>query len=203
MTTYSCTHERFAADVRDHVMTVVRANGVDRHLRFNRPGTYCFGFEIITWPGSLCISGDCGTYVFSRMQDMFEFFRSADHRPGYINPGYWSEKVDAQDKTGGITEFCQETFRQVVVEHFRDYWRDSVQFAGRAAAFRDLRENVLDAENEHDAYKALRDWDGHEFGEYYEMRFRKHTGRFIWNCRAIVWAIEQWDAAQATQEKAA
>ena len=201
---FKCTPEMFAEDVAEHKLTVIRADDIHRHLRFRKPGTYCYGFDIITWPGTLCISGDCGTYVFSRLNDMFEFFRArpALKGDGYINPGYWAEKCDAADKTGGIYEFCQDTFRQAVVERFREYWRDSGNFSSQLAAFRDLRDDVLGAESEEDAYRALHYFDsnGMEFTDCHEMRFRRHTGRFIWNLRAIVWAIAQWDARQAEVE---
>ena len=43
--------------------------------------------------GSLIASGDVGTYVFSRLADMFEFFRSPMTSDGrlYINDSYWAE----------------------------------------------------------------------------------------------------------------
>lgn len=195
-----CTRERFLQDVAQHTIHVVRAEGLNRHIQFSRPNSGTYRFEIITWMGSLLIHGDCGTYVFSRIDDMFNFFRARQtHKDeGYINPGYWAEKVNAQDKHGKVYEFCQDTFQQVVVERFRDLWSDSGEFKGRTESFRALREDVLRNDNEHDAYTALANFDeGVTFDEYWELKFSRYTGRYIWNCYAIVWAIEQFDAWQA------
>lgn len=75
----SLTVERFLQDVADHKMTVVMDNGVYRHLRFaNSDSKLAFNqwFDIVTWPGFLAYSGDMGCFVFSRLKDMFEFFRA-------------------------------------------------------------------------------------------------------------------------------
>ena len=71
----SCTPELFLRDVQQHQIQVIRHDGVNRHIRFKRPGSMSYYFDLITWPGHLCYTGDMGTYVFRRMDDMFEFFR--------------------------------------------------------------------------------------------------------------------------------
>ena len=71
-----CPEAIFLRDVAEHEMIVVRDDGVHRHIRFKKPGTSCMHFDLITWPGYLCYTGDMGTYVFSRLTDMFEFFRT-------------------------------------------------------------------------------------------------------------------------------
>lgn len=73
---YECTEERFLKDVAKHEMTVIRDDGINRHLRFKNPNDSSYWFDLITWPGTLCIDGDCGTYVFKRTPDMFQFFRT-------------------------------------------------------------------------------------------------------------------------------
>lgn len=60
------TESTFLREVSQHSMTVIRDDGVNRHLRFRRPETNCMGFDLITWAGHLCYTGDMGTYVFSR-----------------------------------------------------------------------------------------------------------------------------------------
>src|SRR5690348_13144744 len=93
----------FLKDVSTHEMIVIRDDGANRHIRFKRPGTSCMYFDLITWPGYLCYTGDMGTYVFSRLEDMFEFFRTDrdyNKRKGRelsINPKYWGEKLQAVD----------------------------------------------------------------------------------------------------------
>ena len=58
------TEQEFLNDVRGHAMTILRDDGVHRHLRFKKPGSGTYWFDLITWPGTLCIDGDMGTYVF-------------------------------------------------------------------------------------------------------------------------------------------
>ena len=83
----------FLSDVVEHRMKVHMDNGVYRHLEFSKPGTNCYRFDITTWPGYLCVTGDMGTWTFSRLRDMFEFFGGAFEHG--INTGYWSEKFEA------------------------------------------------------------------------------------------------------------
>ena len=69
-----------------------------RHLLFRQPNSGNMWFEIITWPDSLMIRGDMGSWSFSRVQDMFTFFRSDQLK---INPSYWTEKIDSESRFGG------------------------------------------------------------------------------------------------------
>lgn len=196
MSNRECTPEVFAGDVRDHQMSVVHVHGVHRHLQFKSPGTSCYLFNIITWPGSLCIEGDMGCYVFSRLPDMFEFFRTDR---GAINASYWAEKVVAQCRSDGLKEFCQASFVRLAVETYREYWRGREAWSDQLEGFKELRMDVLDAEDEGDMHSRLRDfsWKGFEFRDAWEWRPYRYTFRFIWCLRAIAWAIQKWDAHQA------
>src|ERR1700760_3629526 len=84
--------EAFDREITRHEMKVVRDDGLYRHLRFKRPDTGMYYFDLITWPWHLCITGDASDgLVFSRTEDMFTFFGSSpDYR---INPKYWAEKL--------------------------------------------------------------------------------------------------------------
>jgi hypothetical protein len=83
--------ERFQETISEHQLTVIHDDGLHRHMRCARPQSSDRYFNITTWPGFLCISGDMGCYVFQRVTDMFQFFRSDDLA---INPGYWAELKD-------------------------------------------------------------------------------------------------------------
>jgi hypothetical protein len=66
-----------------------------------------------------------GTYVFRRIEDMFEFFRTDQdyyNKSGRadklaINLGYWSEKLQAP-KPDAATEYSAEKFAEHVIEAF-------------------------------------------------------------------------------------
>lgn len=107
----------FKRTTREHELEVLHDEGLYRHLRCAAPRTYCYGFDIITWPGHLVIAGDIGDWTFQRVDDMFSFFRSDG---GRINPDYWSEKV--QVGAGGGGSRATRTFsRDRVYDVLRDW----------------------------------------------------------------------------------
>lgn len=162
---------RFLTDVAGHEMTIIRDDGVARHVRFAQPGTSVMHFDLITWPGMLCYTGDMGTYVFRRDYDMFTFFRRMQRRYP-IDLRYWAEKVEAADKDGGIKEFCKDKFRaaalQAVSDHAANYAPDEYEGSDQpgksielhAKAYAELRvaieEDVLSVidDGEHRALEA-------------------------------------------------
>jgi hypothetical protein len=180
--------EQFRRSVADHAMEVQRDDGLHRHLTFSKPGTCIDRFHLVTWPGYLCFCGDWGEYVFSRIPDMFEFFRSDG---GRVNPQYWSEKCCAIDRDG-IREFSEEKFRKVIADYLREH-----------KASREVRQAVKDEvlseleRGEHAAVLAAHDFhhDGFHFSDFYECELAEYTHRFLWCCHAIVWGIAKYDAA--------
>jgi hypothetical protein len=218
--TSACTEDRFLADVSKHAMTVIHDDGVHRHLRFRNPETSCYWFDLITWPGTLCIDGDCGTYVFRRLTDMFEFFRTDREymaRKGKklaINPGYWAEKVQAKDKHGGIKEFSEDLFNKAVMEHLVGWIRDH-----RDETTKDERRDLWDAVMD-DVIGASGDRDGarkqiaaHEFShrvnadtrfsfcDFYERNVEEYTSGYLWCCYAIAWGVKTHDESKVIDEK--
>lgn len=200
-----CTEEKFLKDVAGHEMTIIREDGVlrpYRHIRFARPDTINMSFELITWPGSLCYIGDMGTYVFSRTNDMFQFFRSSrdvhmpEGRTLYINTGYWAEKCEAIDSRDGISEYSPEKFIETIRE-----WLDDREASPEVRA--EAEENIISfaEEGEHAARQAVSDFDcdGFEFSDFWEANLHVRTYRYIWACYAIAWAIKTYDAAKAAK----
>ena len=207
------TIEQFNHDIRDHKLTVLFDQGVYRHLRLCRPGTSCYLFDIITAPGILIYTGDMGGFTFRRLADMFEFFRG-DH--GSINPSYWSEKVEAADKGSGIKEFSEDKFNAAVKEHLVGWIKRNASRTNRKER-RELwdagREEVIGADGDPGAYRkqcAANDFShrvnsqlNFYFQDFWETTVDEYTFRFIWCCRAIVWAINQYDARKAETAAAA
>lgn len=214
MRNYACTEELFLEDVTRHGMTVLRDDGVHRHIRFKRPDGSAYWFDLITWPGTLCIDGDCGTYVFRRMDDMFQFFRtdqdyaSRNGKTLGINLGYWSEKLVSKSKRG-VTEFSEERFKDAVKDEF-DQWVESEEpsDADKAELWEEIEDNVLSyvEDGEHDAIRAAMSFSnetlGFEMADFYEHDCREYTYHFIWCCYAIAWGVKTYDAAAAGKEAA-
>jgi hypothetical protein len=67
--------ERFESDTAEHELTVLRDEGLYRHLSYGKPRSGTMRVDVVTWPGHLAYVGDMGAFVFSRVADMFTFFR--------------------------------------------------------------------------------------------------------------------------------
>lgn len=193
MSDYAASAARFAADTRNFELTVLHDDGLYRHLRFVRPrprGSE-YWFDLITWPGRLAMCGDVGDgYVFSRLSDMFEFFR-ADRRWG-INPHYWAEKLGGGRQP--VQAYSEELLRQRVVEQFVE---DAKWGGVPPGTGKHLRTWVLDEDlgDERTARNVLEDFafQGYEFKDVWEWDFHDYDSSFLWACHAIVWGIGRYD----------
>lgn len=214
MQNYECTEERFLRDVEDHEMTVIRDDGFHRHIRFKQPNTICYYFDLITWPGHLCISGDCGTYVFSRVEDMFTFFRK-DHKPKEgtlaINPRYWGEKLLSIGTNAGYKEYDEEALRAQVKDYFDQHFQEEIeeeasiradytdedppadetntqlqeQAARRADIWQAIEDEILSlSDGEHRACYALYDFNHDDF--HFEDFFERGLTRYTFH---FIWCL--------------
>ena len=193
------TEESFLKEVSKHQMHVLEDDGVYRHLRFRQPGTFCMSFDIVTYPDHLVYSGDMGCYVFSRLRDMFDFFRvrPSGDEPGrlHINLGYWAEKLEATDKPDGHHEYSADLFRQHVNEVLDDIEADQ--------ELRDEVEEYVLAYADDGEVRARDALDQFEhngkriFTDTWEWHLQEYTYRFTWCCYALAWSIQQYDAAKA------
>jgi hypothetical protein len=141
------TSEDGTQSTRPHEMTVLHDEGLYRHLRFRSPDTGVYWFDLITWPGCLTVNGDCGTFTFSREEDMFGFFRGRQ-----VNPQYWAEKVRGETRT---RTYSEQRFREQVTEAAEEA---AATWPGLAEA---VEERIFgdfagwDITQDHDAHLAL------------------------------------------------
>lgn len=206
-----CSQARFLEDVKSHELIALHDDGVYRHIRFKKPGTNCMHFDLVTWPGYLAYSGDMGCYVFCRLNDMFQFFRTDRlHRRGdglAINLSYWSEKLEAVDgnrRSGSAKEFSDEIFAQIISE-IRLHWiKDrGLTKEQRRELWDAVRDDVLDKKDSDDNGRvqmdAAYDFDEviggkrFQFIDLFEYDFTQYTYRFIWCCYALAWGIGKYD----------
>jgi hypothetical protein len=213
---YQCTEENFLKDVAEHQMITLHDDGVYRHIRFKKPGTSCMHFDLVTWPGYLAYSGDMGCYVFCRLTDMFEFFRTdreykkRDGKKLAINLSYWSEKLQAVDgnrHSAGATEFSEEKFNRAVVEYLVEWIRSNTHRTTkdeRRELWDSVMADVIDADGDEGGYRkqaAAHDFNhsvneevrNFYFMDFLERDFTEYTHHFIWCCYALAWGIEQYD----------
>lgn len=200
--TDKCTEAEFLTGVEKHQLTILRDDGVCRHLIFKRPDHSNYWFELVTWNHKLCISGDMGTWVFSRLPDMFDFFRTEQKdRPSpqlRINLSYWAEKCVSANRDG-IKRFSPELFRSVM-------WEYTVDNAPSRAAMREVEEDVLSRadDGEHEAINAAVNFeseDGWTLRHAWETDCTDYTYGFTWICYAIAWGIKQYDASLNTEQE--
>jgi len=192
--------ERFFNDTKRHVMTVLRDEGLYRHIQFGIPGSSFYRFNLLTWPGHLAITGDMGASIFSRVADMFTFFRAAPGRGDKpaerlgINPSYWAEKLVAVDRDGW-KEFDKAGFRHVIVEKIKEYG----EAGQKRKILQDVRKEIFSLlDEDHNGIKAMDAaycFESHGFTLYdlFEHSFEKPTLHFLWLLWAIVWGIRQYD----------
>jgi hypothetical protein len=206
------TETQFLSGVKNHVMIVIRDDGIHRHIRFKDPETSCYHFDLITWPGYLCYTGDMGTYVFQRLTDMFEFFRTnreCKNRNGeklYVNLSYWGEKLQSVDRGDGYRNFSDEKFRENVMS-----WIEDRGLNGKLGhGLRDELESEVLSCAEHggrdEAYGAAANFkynDKEIFTDFWEVDSDDYSHRFLWCCFALAWGIEQYDSAKQLSETAA
>ena len=211
MNDYLCTEERFLKDTEFHSMEIVKDDGVHRHITFTNGGRQVYRFDLITWPGHLCITGDMGTYVFRRLQDMFGFFRMEDNdynkKPGdrlSINAGYWGEKLQATATQGGYKEFDEDGFRDRVREFFDEYVEFEVNDEDEGDnLWREIENVVFSAlgDSAQAAYDAVHDFEykGFHFQDFFDGGgAEQYTFHYIWCLYAIVYGITEYDLAKTS-----
>ena len=168
---------------RDYKIQVWRDVGVYRHLGFKHEHSYAGSFEIITWPGNLCFTGDMGCFVFKRIQDMAYFFNEE------INPSYWHQKVESQSVFGGGTkEFSLDLF----IEQMQDIRSEAIE-RGMDVSVIDMDMYGLDhIEDEHEAVQFVRNLSLAGF-DLVDLQWPTvYTFHYLFACYAINFACKTY-----------
>jgi hypothetical protein len=191
----------FLRDVSKHQMFVKLDQGIYRHVRFLQepPNSWNMWFEIVTWPGSLQINGDMGSWAFARIDDMFSFFRQPELR---INESYWQEKITAESRFGGPSrKFHPEQFKANVLHSLDGYGLSPPEKRRIVSALKD--EVFSGEENELFLRRAIADFkfEDFEFSDSWEIDGQAYTYHFLWCLHAIVWGIQQYDSTKVSTER--
>ncbi|MFD9124911.1 hypothetical protein [Kitasatospora sp. NPDC059571] len=191
--------KRFKRETAEHQLTILREDGLYRHLRMANPqygGVY--SFDVLTWPNGLLIRGDGPNFVFSShpTADLFEMFRGSS-RHG-INPGYWREKVRA----GQVKAWSEERFRAWLTAKVAT---DGPSNPGLADAVNEqILENGYHSLEYEDGARTAVAWFDHddydlEFPAKWERDFDDWSWEYLWACHAIVRGIAEYDRVRAEQ----
>ena len=219
MTKY-ITKEKFLETVKNHKLEIISRNGLTRHIRIKNPESYNRYYDLTTWQGHLCISGDMRCYVFSRhgSDDMFNFFRNNNLD---INPNYQQEKLVCESNSIASEDFSQDVFNNIIKEYFEEYFNENDDLTKKCKedCWNEIEENLLNPENEHDARNTIYDcgWANcfdteyedeiEEFSkslaEYFcdGIDLTKYTNNFIWCLYAIVYGIQLFDKLEEGIER--
>lgn len=221
---YACSQEQFQKDTATHEMEVLLDNGLYRHLKFRRPGTGAYGFDIVTWPGHLAVSGDMGASVFTRLPDMFKFFRHTPkwraENPGKlgINVPYWAEKLVAND--GDAKRYSQELFEAAIKQRFDEHF-EGAELSEEDAHLKahlweritgDLYADTVDQaiewaerfEPEHISLLDLPELHASlRFPDSWDFNLREYHYHLVWRLYAIAHAVQVYDDLNAPAEATA
>jgi len=196
--------EQFLADTNRHTMTILKDDGLYRHVRFMRGGSSFYYYDLVTWPGHLVICGDMGDWHFARIRDMFEFFVGEKQTALTINPHYWSQKLQAGASGGSAKSrhYSHDAFRRALYE-----WAEgeSEGWSGDMPMYPALVQEALDREvlrpethfyeEARERLEAAEDECGPLFGDAWEWDLTDYDHSFIWCCWAIVHGISQYRKA--------
>jgi hypothetical protein len=199
-------------DLCGHKVEVLNSNGVYRHLRCS-DGTFNLAFDVVTYPNHLCFSGDMGSFVFTRLPDMLNLFRS---KLDSIDYGYLGGKLCAEDIHSGYERFCESTIKASLAEKLNEicteigegYHCDIDRLPDDLTLEQfvvKVREEFNDYFSGQDLYESgyieaiegfvselIPNLDlGHDWPEWMQTKGVSH--RFYWACMAITWAVAQYD----------
>lgn len=196
---------KFLSSVKNHEMEVVSDTPAFKHLKFAKAGSINQSFEIVTYSDMLTISGDMGTYSFRVCNDMFGFFES----PTYgINPSYWSGKLCSISTFGGLREIKEETVVKAITDYAEDFfdsYKESCSSSSddsldelQSEFFREIEEFIEDSSLDENHYpgeisnfnSVITEFDLSQCLE--KIGTGEFVYQYIWCCRAITWAIEEY-----------
>jgi hypothetical protein len=194
--------KRFLKDTENHSINIKKDDKVFRHIVMSRDNSSTYKYEITTWPGYLCFSGDMGCFVFRRLNDMLCFFRSEKLT---INKGYWHEKLEAVDRGDGSMKYSEELFEEAIKEYFESFMEENEE------EYKDKKEEIWNeiendvlyfGSNGFEAHKAAGEFEceGFRFNDFWETNLEEYTYRFVWCLYAIVHAIQIYDEIKEVED---
>lgn len=117
-------YREFLEQTKDHVLTVIKDNELDRRMYVGSPKHIYWSWSVITWPGYLTTVGDIANgYIFSRETDMIAFLGTS--RTNYYSDGapsidfrYWAEKLQGHES---VRVYSDTRFLQRLEEHLSEH----------------------------------------------------------------------------------
>lgn len=132
-----CVESLAAKAFKDHHVELLLNEGVYRHWRCSRIGSWTYGFSVVTFPGRLVVCGDIGFLAVERETDMIPWCR------GSIDSiGYFAEKVPNEINVREydpevVAEWVAEQLRDEDVRLVADHWEVLTDLAGDSDNYAD------------------------------------------------------------------
>lgn len=195
--------EDFLKSVKDHVMTINLDHNGFRDITIKNPDTNSQMFHVTTRPYYITICGDMGTYVFSRNNDMFEFFRNDDLS---INPHYYREKLQSECKYSPSIEFSCKTIIDELYERLENFkeecedGNDEYCYETAEQEIKHFERYVECSENEY--VYAINNWNsesagGMELDDFWDgCSGKTYSYHYIWCLYAITYTIKLYDGSK-------
>lgn len=214
----------FQSTVTDHQLTVNVDAGLHRHLSFRKAdGDPEQHFDIITYPHHLLISGDMGSFLFSRNKDMFNFFEGTEET--FKGDSWFSYGHAKMNLISDSCQFPSEFFDEDIIREYvtktsalyiddiQKHWdalsrSNQESFSGVddfKEKFEDEIEVFLDRTFEENEWKTdlacfnsdvITDFSFNDH-DLYELKPYSLSSHFYWCVNAIVWAISQYRKIEA------
>jgi hypothetical protein len=188
--------ERFDQESADGTVKVLRDEGLYRHLECEHPKSSAHWFEVVTWPGALALRGHTGSYVFTRDDDMLDFFRTTT-AGGRLDPMYLGEKI-APSGLKSVTVYSEERLRAYIAEAVAAKEPEPGDLAEMVDA--DLTSQYAPADLTTEG-RALAAVGAFEFDDFrfdttgWEITELDYS--FLYSCHALAWTVEQYDLLRA------
>mgnify|MGYP003418166821 CR=1 FL=1 len=181
----------FLENISKFNFSILKDDGIYRHIKFGP-------HHITTWPGHLCIAGDMGTYVFSRLPDMFDFFRLS--KTFDIDYRYWAEKCLSEDVNCKIRRFDQDRLLKIVEDILSIKYENQEQSNFHVNFWKEATRDVYTVES---GYRLLDDLCsdlGLDITDYYEYNLTAYSYQFVWICNLISITISKYDKEKSSDD---
>lgn len=204
---YSREWEAFCKNTAKHSLSVIKDDGLHRHLRMSENGTSMWHWDIVTWPGHLAIVGDIADgFTFRRAADMIDFFTIPQYSQNYYSDGspcidfrYWAQKL-GDGSRHAAEEYSPEAFVQYVRDEIdNDEFGDDLDESTREML-------IAEASDNRDTIYTASEWLArHEgihnglFSDYWEADFNRYTFQFVLACYAIEHTVREWNKLKDTE----
>jgi hypothetical protein len=168
----------------NHVITERLNSGMFRSWRCQAPGTWCYGFDVTTMPGTLVVTGDIGTLVVERTNDMIAWASGAAR-----SIDYFAEKVSREMPTREwdadvAAEFIDQSIAGCEDDEDGDVQRE---------AWRNLKEDEIhDETTEQEFCMALIESELIDGCDFPDLTNWKPS--FLWCREAVIWFLQNFPA---------